>query len=215
MKTWKKFAAILLALGLTAGFAACGGGSDNGGNEGGDHYGSSSSVNVAPGVGEEVTEAEFQQAVAASYAAKNLTLVVTHADGVTTTNIADGKVHNVTVVSGMTVESYVGAVGGVYYQWISEYGDWYYEKLEGDAEYDPATGEAALSDILRWCEFSYVDFNETTGIYTFTNLGAPTVYAMVANGKIVKCGVESVGDDWVKMEITYGNASVGELPPLE
>ena len=28
MKTWKKFAALVLTLGLTAGFVACGGGND-------------------------------------------------------------------------------------------------------------------------------------------------------------------------------------------
>ena len=92
MKTWKKFAALVLTLGLTAGFVACGG---NDGNNSGSNAGSSSSETSSEVVGEQVSEEEFNAAVEASYAATNFTVVQTDAHGTTTSYCADGKVYSI------------------------------------------------------------------------------------------------------------------------
>ncbi|MBE5747610.1 MAG: hypothetical protein E7352_05520 [Clostridiales bacterium] len=254
MKAWKTVAALVLALGLTAGFAACGDDKGNGvvnnsgssvggsvsdtvSDESSDVVGDDSSDvvsdessdvvsddssdvggdvggDVAPSG--EVTEEEFKAAIAASYAAMNFTLVRTDPNGTTTSNSADGKVYSVAQGANSISYCYMGEVDDVYYMWTSDYGDyWDYSELEWAAECHPASGESALSDILRWCEFSYAVYHEDIGMYQFANLGAPTVYAKVENGKIVKCRMETSQTEWVEMEITYGNATVGELPPLE
>ena len=225
MKAWKKFAAIVLALGLTAGFAACGG--DNNDNSSSQNAGGTSSESssqqtggsggeVVGGPSGEVTEEEFIAAIEASYAAMNFTLVRTDPYGTTTSKSADGKVYSVAQGPTSTSYCYMGEVDGVFYMWTSEYQDyWDYEEWNWTEEYHPASGESALNSILRWCEFSYAQFDADTGMYQFTNLGAPTVYAKVTNGKISQCRLETAETEWIQMDITYGDATVGELPPLD
>ena len=232
MKAWKTVAALVLALGLTAGFAACGDDKGNGvvnnsgssvggsvsdtvSDESSDVVGGDSSDvggDVGEIVGEEVTQEEFLAARAASYAADNFTVVRTTQDGSETIYAADGKVH----IVGEETEGYKGAVDGVYYEWTFEDDYWLYEEMEWEKECAFASGEDLLDEVLYYCQvLTYWDFDAETGMYKIENFQSYTAYAMVSNGKIVKCRLEISATEWVEMEITYGNATVGELPPLE
>lgn len=313
MKAWKKMAALVLALGLTAGFAACGG-NDGGSNNAGNNSSSESSTvdsssdiveesssdvaeessdvvssDIVSGdvsdsaeesvssdvsdsteesdssdvsdntedsvssdvsdsaeesvssdvsdsteesvssdasdstedsdssdageiVGEEVSKEEFLAIREAAYAVDNLTIVRTTQDGSETIYAADGKVH----IVGEGTEGYKGAVDGVYYEWTLEDGYWYYEEMEWEKECAFASGADLLDEVLYYCQvLTYWDFDAETGMHKIENFQSYTAYAMVSNGKIVKCRLEISETEWVEMEITYGNATVGELPPLE
>ncbi|MBO5027755.1 MAG: hypothetical protein J6C79_04450 [Clostridia bacterium] len=216
MKTWKKFAALVLALGLTAGFVACGGGND-GNNGGSSNADSSSSETSSEVVGEQVSEEEFNAAVEASYAATNFMVVQTDAHGTTTSYCADGKVYSIASTdAGVISYCYMGAVDGTYYMWTSEDGElWEYEVMEFPDGFNPASGESLLAEIMQWCIFNYWEFNTTTGMFEFSTLGNVVVHAMVSGGKIVKYRYEEGVSDWREGVITYGGATVGELPPLD
>ena len=97
MKVWKKLMALLLAIGMTAGFVACGGDSDK--KSGDNTPGGESGTPGGEYVGEEVSEAEFFAALEASCAATNFTAVMTNPEGVTTSVSADGKVYGVNVAT--------------------------------------------------------------------------------------------------------------------
>lgn len=221
MKMWKKFAALALALGLTAGFVACGGGNDGGnggsGNSNGGSESSSSSATSSEVVGEQVSEAEFNAAVEASYAATNFTVVQTDAYGTTTSYCADGKVYSIASTdAGEISYCYMGAVDGTYYIWTSEDGEnWEYEVMEVPEGFDPASGESLLAEIMQWCNFNYWEFNTATGMFEFSTLGDVIVHAMVSGGKIVKYRYEQGASVWREGVITYGGATVGNLPALD
>ena len=227
MKALKKLSALLLALGLVAGFAACGGndGEQSASQNGGDSVTSETSAPTEL-VGEEVTEEQMNAAIQTLYTATNFTMVGTMTQKVNgsevetsiTANYADGKAYVVMVSTqngvAKTRYSYLGQEEGVWYMWNSTDNE-IWDKMECDLEEGevPTSGEYVFEEIFQWCNFTYSSYKPALGMYEFLNFGCPTVTVMVSGGKIVKYIYEDPeAEDFRNGTITYGNATVGELP---
>ncbi|MBQ3020288.1 MAG: MliC family protein [Clostridia bacterium] len=139
----------------------------------------------------------------------------------TNLSIQDGKVYmvNVDSVSG-TRYRYVGFVEGVQYSWTSfDNATWsWYE--ETDAM--PLTAEYVLSD-LAGVPFDKLTYDEERGVMVYSGVEdgqKGTVEIKIVDGKIVSYSM-FVYDDNEEIvyssvnTISYGTATVGELPPLE
>ena len=139
----------------------------------------------------------------------------------TNLSIQDGKVYmvNVDSVSG-TRYRYVGFVEGVQYSWTSfDNATWsWYE--ETDAM--PLTAEYVLSD-LAGVPFDALTYDEERGVMVYSGVEdgqKGTVEIKIVDGKIVSYSMFVYdGDGNIVYSsvntISYGTATVGELPPLE
>lgn len=206
MKALKKWIAMMLALGMTVGFTACGGGSDDE-----DESQTSQETEVK---GEELTEAEFKAAVEAFYNAPNMKIVAETKDGEMEMHFADGKMYVVSVDAYETQYVYVGEVDSIYYQWASEDNE-YWESIPLDgADGNAVLAELFLDYLFAHCNFTYYEFNNKNGTMDFFDLNAPSVSVKVVDGVIVEYTYEDTKGYREEGVITYGDAVVGELPPL-
>ena len=217
---------ILLAVGMTASFAACDTilGLFNQG-DGEESSTETSQTSEVKEVGQKLTETEFQAAVQELYSQTNL--VVTYTDGEYDMNgkrtytgsrsFADGKVYEETTTSdanGITTKEYFyyGEVDGVAYMWFSTDNQvWEHYQVEV-ADTAP---RFFLEEVFMWCGFDYCTFNNKTEMMEFTGLGAPSISVKVVNGKIVAYRYEDIEGNWYSATITCGNAVIGELPALD
>ena len=187
---------------------------------------------------EQVDAAGWAAAIAATRAATNFSAAVTMeayalgsgmtgpaATGLATMNIADNKayVKMTTTMAGMgssTQYSYCGNVDGKNYSWESyDDGDtWYCEKMGDAINID---GDWMVSELF--CEdmtFETATFDAETKLYTYTTESGSTYSIGFANGKVVYHSYSYTEDMGSVMEatetyvITYGNATVGALPPV-
>jgi len=216
MSILKKTAALLLALGMTAGFVACGG------NKGGESVENSQESSVESAKQEQIkTEAEWNAVIDAVYAATNFTLKYTRTEGensqTVTVQCVDGKGYSEVKIQTETSTTmqytYIGQVEGKCYIWNStDKTEWQSEEYTGTE--NPTTAKYFLMRILDLCAFMGSDYNANTGVYTFTYLGGVFVEASLADGKVSNYYYEEAQDKWERGELTYGNATVGELPAL-
>ena len=180
-------------------------------------------------IGEEVTEAEFANAIKKTYASTNFVVKGCANDdygtGVGITYIADGKVYNYTESLRITQDGskekeqfamYMGMVDGVEYAWVSSNG--------GPWECGPAedVGLAGLTNGMVFQTYlSYADYNKAvfdakTGAY-LVDVAADdetvTVSIKIVDGYV---GAFSLiyADMIQTFVIEYGTAYVGELPPV-
>lgn len=227
MKAFKKLAAVLLAFGMMAGFAACGDKGDDKSEAGtGSEVTSESAAGEA--VGEEVNATQMDTAIQTVYNATNLTITVTGTekdDGKTydvsyTYKYADGKVYCETTRTGEGKTekqyAYFGKVDAVTYIWLSE-DNQIWDKTEYPAEAgDPTTPKTTMEEFFKYIDFfgGYMDFDEKTGMYNFSTLGEQSVAVKVVGGKIVEFVYEEGQDLHYDGEITYGGATVGEFPAV-
>lgn len=231
MKALKKLTMLVLAIGMTASFAACDMlngllGKDNSESAGNSETSQTSEVEST---GKAFTEEEFNTALQLLYSQTNLAIVITDGqeteDGVAMSrsgklSYADGKFYSeitLTEDSGFseTVYTYVGETDGKYYQWTSENKSfWDYDEMDAGAT--TATYVKAIFDeVFVWCNFDYDQFNDKTGMMEFTGLNSPTVGVKIVDGKIVEVHFEEVDGDWYLATVSYGNATVGQLPSLD
>lgn len=226
MKAFKKLTAVLLALGMMAGLAACGDKGDDKSEAGaGSEVTSESAVGEA--VGEEVNATQMETAIQTAYNATNLTITFTGTekeDGKTynvshTYKYADGKVYGESVRTGEGKTekqyAYIGKVEGTTYTWLSE-DNQFWDKIEYPAEGDPTTPKTILEEFFKYIDFfgGYMNFEEKTGMYSFSTLGDQAVAVKVVGGKIVEFIYEEGQDLRYEGEITYGGATVGEFPSV-
>ena len=185
---------------------------------------------------QQVDAAGWAAAIAATRAATNFSATVTMeaysevegnvilvATGVATMNIADNKAYTeltTTMMDGTsaTKYSYCGNVDGQNYVWDSyDLVDWYCES-NGDAmdvNGDWMVNELFCADMT----FETATFDAETGIYTYVEAGGEVYAIAFANGKVVYHSysyIDAMGHGNVKEEyvFTYGNATVGQLPPV-
>lgn len=222
MKAWKKFTALVLALGLTAGFAACGG--DNSNN------GSSSSSETVSGTPEQLDEFAMNALIGELDTITNFTMVgtrvqeendeIVHASY--TASFADGKAYQVTTVTGSVEDAitygYIGQEDGTYYSWYStDNQNWFKTAFPAEVTITSVSAEYALATLTPWLNYTYFEYNATTGMHVFSNWGINETQVKVVDGKIVEYKIydASTGSSGELLEsavITYGNATVGELP---
>ena len=179
--------------------------------------------------GEEVTEAEFANAIKKTYASTNFAVKGCANDdygtGVGITYIAGGKVYNYTESLRITQDGskekeqfamYMGMVDGVEYAWVSSNG--------GPWECGPAedVGLAGLTNGMVFQTYlSYADYNKAvfdakTGAYLVDVTAddeTVTVSIKIVDGYV---GAFSLiyADMIQTFVIEYGTAYVGELPPV-
>ena len=180
-------------------------------------------------IGEEVTEAEFANAIKKTYASTNFVVKGCANDdygtGVGITYIAGGKVYNYTESLRITQDGskekeqfamYMGMVDGVEYAWVSSNG--------GPWECGPAedVGLAGLTNGMVFQTYlSYADYNKAvfdakTGAYLVDVTAddeTVTVSIKIVDGYV---GAFSLiyADMIQTFVIEYGTAYVGELPPV-
>lgn len=230
MKAWKKISALVLALGLTAGFAACGGNDgDSSSSSGSAPAGEPERIVLSAGKTYQDALMEYFNKL---YAETNVTIVYTKVQTVEeagaidvvsvdgTAQFQDGKwyMEQTYTRDNQTgeVKLYYGEVGGVDYAW----------SLTNDGE----TWESIVSPVdVSTVEFMFsnfedsgylkadgdISFNSNTGMNEVTNWGKPTLEVKIIGGKIVEYKVTD--DTNAVLEsgtITYGTATVGELPAL-
>lgn len=186
---------------------------------------------------QQVDAAGWAAAIAATRAATNFSATVTMeayalgsgmtgpaATGLATMSIADNKgyVEMTTTMAGMgsfTHYSYCGNVDGKNYSWESDDGDTWYCEQQGDAI--DIDGDWMVSELF--CDemtFETATFDAETGIYSYTTADGVTYSIGFANGKVVYHSYSYTEDMGSVMEttetyvITYGNATVGQLPPV-
>ena len=213
MSILKKSAAFLMALGMMAGFVACGG-------KDGESVSEESSTESAKQ--EQIkTEMEWNAVIDAVYKSTNFTLKYTRTDGENTQTVTimceDGKgyseVKRQTNASTTMQYTYIGQVEGKYYLWNSmDKTEWESEEYTGTE--NPTTAKYFMMRILSLCSFMGSDYNENTGIYTFSYMGGLFVEASLANGKVSNYYYQEAQDKWERGELTYGNTTVGDLPAL-
>ena len=250
MKMWKKAAALVMALGMTVGFTACGGGSNGGGNGG---------IGGAPIKGEELETGSWSTAWAASLSATNIEVEYEsyfyegyegaeesgweeYSESVAI-SLADNKIH----ITGTAeekdsegdedledFETYYGEVDGQLYEWYTAE---YYEEGEWDVEcrgaMDPTfmTGYGLIANLmgLDIDISSYALWEQYTqyegGVYVLQD--GDTTYKFAFKDNLLSAveieyadsGVED-DETWreesiIRVTMSYGNASVDELPAIE
>lgn len=231
MKALKKLTMIILALGMTASFAACDmiSGFLGGNSESVVDSENSQTSEVETETAKAFTEEEFNTALQLLYSQTNLAVVITDGqqteDGVAMSmsgkfSYADDKLYSEVTLSDASGFSeseytYIGEVDGTYYQWESSNKNyWDYDELE--AGYTTAACvRALLEEIFVWCNFDYDQFNNKTGMMEFTGLNSPTVGVKIVDGKITEFRFEEIDGDWYLVTVSYGNATVGQLPSLD
>ncbi len=227
MKTWKKLAAFVMALGMTVAMVACGGGNggDNSSNSSNGGNNASSSEETSGALSKEEITAAKQKAANAtnftvvgteSYVEDGNTVVVTY-----TRKVAGDKLY-------MEVEETIDGSTGTYYTYIGKVDDVAYMWMSEDnetwdvVEYDPSmfvddeNPFAALSETdLNYMDDTHTpEYDETNGCHVFTHMNV-VVYATITNGDIVKYRFETSVNEWKEYSVSYGNTTVGELPALE
>lgn len=225
MNAWKKLIALVMSLGLTLGFAACGGNVDSLPADS-NPMESSPIENNQP---EELTQAALNVLIQELYTVDNLKIAVTGAyededglaySGTGTLSYADGKFHQTmtkTYESGMklTDEIYSGKVDGEYRLFAKVDGAWEAQAYEGlGAGEDPTSCKYYLAEILQWSTDPYFSYDGKSGMHIFTPWEKPELRVMVVGGKIVKYRIESSPENWEEGVLSYGDASVGALPTV-
>ena len=223
MKALKKLTMILLALGMTASLTACDMINGLFGKDNSETAGTSdnSQTSEETNQGEELTETELNAAIQVIYNATNLKVVGETSVGETkstlTMTFADGKTYleSKEADSNLGEYSYIGKVDGTYYQWSSvDNATWDCIEYPTSNAVDPVSPKTYLENIFTWCSFTYYEFDNKAGMMTFMNFGKPTVKVKVVGGKIVEYYFEETNGDWESGTITYGDATVGELPTV-
>lgn len=227
MNFWKKAIALIMALGMTLGFAACGGNEDVGSTN---NSAGSSNSEVNEPVAEQLGAAEMEAAIQNVYNAENFTITFEKAgiDGQKkftangTISRADGKWYEVCTTSPEngaknTEYSYVAKEGDTYYRWSSIDNEFWDKDAMTELEEgtDPTSAKFFMEDILKICVYEYFEWDATKGVHVFTILYGPRVEVKVVGGKIVEFRCEEAETVWVAGTIAYGNASVGELPEID
>lgn len=228
MNIWKKAMALVMALGMTFAFAACDGGETS--ESGASNGGSNAESSVATGEPEELSKEALNALIQELYTVDNLTITVTGEDvdedgaaytSAGTISYADGKCYqeitkNYASGAKVTVRSYTGKVDGTYYLWTSENGsEWECTAFEGlEAGENPTSNKYYLEEFLQWSTDPYFEYDKATGMHVFTPWDQPILQVKVVGGKIVEYGIEASESVWEKGELSYGNASVGELPSV-
>ena len=225
MKLLKKLTMMLLAIGMTASFAACDTilGMLNLGGES-ESTSETSQTSEVEETGEMLSETEFATALQTLYSQTNLLVTITDgeqnvAGKKTLTGVvsfADNKVYSELAYSAdgnVSKEyTYVGVVDGVCYEWTSTNSVvWEYKEVD----MANTTAGAFLEEVFIWCGFEYCEFNNKTSMMEFTGMGSPSVGVKVVDGKIVGFHFEDIAGNWYAATITYGGAVIGELPSLD
>lgn len=232
MKTWKKLLMLCLTVALACGTAAtiagCGDNGNNGESSSSAPSTESSSESSSENGGsgdEQMDEAAFNAAIAATKAATNLVFEYS-SDSSTmpetaTTYIADNKAYMVSEVFSVITYSYTGNVDGKQYMWISfDETAWLCEQVDVATDIN---GAWVLEDFLPSdIDFANVTYNETSDLYTYTISDSEQITIGFKDGKIssiLSVYEEEEAGATVQytdtLSFTYGNAQVGELPPID
>ncbi len=195
-----------------------------GGDNNGDNNNTSDILEGLP-TGERVDADGWDAAVEATASADNLVITMTMStvmsgisvSGVMVSQIADNKDYTesqTTIPSygTQTEYTYTGNVGDYCYEWSSDDGEsWDYYRL-GDAKDIDGTYFLEDSGILE-ANFEDLVYNEESGAYLLNSEEFSVFVVGIVNGKIGFIYTESE-DMEALIRITYGNASVGDLPAL-
>lgn len=136
--------------------------------------------------------------------------------------IADNKGYGVASVNGKEEYSFTGNVDGKNYEWYSEDGKTWECEYMGDA-YD-INGASFLAELVPAdIAFEKTYFNDEIGGYVYDISETEYVVIGIAGGQVsyVLCyKAEDYGDGYIVEEtqvyvLSYGDANVGELPPVE
>ncbi|MBQ9714617.1 MAG: hypothetical protein IJV83_04790, partial [Clostridia bacterium] len=208
------------------------GGEEESSNAGGEIGGGEEESNNAGGdigavEGEEVDEAGWNEAIAATQAADNFSANLVnegYMDGeclgsmMAILYVADDKGY-MESITGESYYNYTGNVDGFSYSWESADGEnWTCEK-QGEAF--PVNGAWMISETLPSVNFSDWTYDAEQGCYVYVEgMSSTTVY--IADGKVAVIALADIGImgettfiETMIYTITYGGASVGELPPVE
>ncbi len=158
---------------------------------------------------------EWNAVFEASCAETNLTAVGTSIDEdgtwISYLSVADGKVYMENNEHGMTTYEYMGQVDGVYYEWESKDGkNWECESTEWPEE---ANGSFAVGS-LYGAPFEDFVYDSAKGVMVYEQ-GSLLCEVKIVDGKIVWYKMEMPEMGSQEISIAYGNASVGELPPVK
>lgn len=180
-------------------------------------------------IGEEVTEAEFANAIKKTYASTNFVVKGCANDdygtGVGITYIADGKMYNYTESLHITQDGskekeqfamYMGMVDGVEYAWVSSNGGPWESGSAEDIGLSGLTNGMVFQMYLSYADYNKAVFDAKTGAY-LVDVAADdetvTVSIKIVDGYV---GAFSLiyADMIQTFVIEYGTAYVGELPPV-
>ena len=158
---------------------------------------------------------EWNEVFAASCAETNLTAVgksvkndQTHISYV---SIADSKLYMVNEINGVKSYEYMGEVDGVHYEWESADGKtWECESTDWPEDMN---GGFAVGS-LYGAPFEDFVYDAEKGIMVYEQ-GGLLCEVKILDGKIVWFLMEMPEKGSQEISIAYGNATVGELPPVE
>ena len=180
-------------------------------------------------IGEEVTEAEFANAIKKTYASTNFAVKGCANDdygtGVGITYIADGKMYNYTESLRITQDGskekeqfamYMGMVDGVEYAWVSSNGGPWESGSAEDIGLSGLTNGMVFQMYLSYADYNKAVFDAKTGAYLVDVVAddeTVTVSIKIVDGYV---GAFSLiyADMIQTFVIEYGTAYVGELPPV-
>ena len=180
--------------------------------------------------GEEVNAEVWEKAVADLKEANNFTAngtvtLATSVDSVTVAmnmQIADNKGFSVVTVNGREQYSVVGNVDGKNYEWYSEDGSYWECECTGDA-YD-IDGTYFWNDIVGVdVTYDSVYFDEENGGYVYEISEMAYVIIGFTDGQVSfivsytqeEYGIDSYAREKLVFVLSYGDAVVDELPPVE
>ncbi len=200
---------------------------------GGGNFGGDEEV-VVPEIelpyGEEVNAEVWEKAVADLKEANNFTAngtvtLATSVDSLTVAmnmHIAENKGFSVVTVNGREQYSVVGNVDGKNYEWYSEDGSYWECECTGDA-YD-IDGTYFWNDIVGVdVTYDSVYFDEENGGYVYEISEMAYVIIGFTDGQVSfivsytqeEYGIDSYAREKLVFVLSYGDAVVGELPPVE
>lgn len=184
-------------------------------------------------IGEQVSKAEFEQALESTVASQNFIVkgymrALSGAKDMAAgyTQVADGKIYNYTTTTfwdngvdmTQSFSLYVGAVDGVEYLWYSEDGSPYEMGYAKDEELDGCCNGNLFLMYFAYADYDVATYDATTGAYVveITEDGYTQTFSLkIVDGKVVAFCISTVtGDMEQTFVIEYGNAYVGELPPV-
>lgn len=177
-------------------------------------------------IGEEVSEAEFNKAIANTYASTNF-IVTEYADYgdmiiKAIGDYADSKAFMVAEMNGVEEDgslisygyqyNYIGGVDGVDYMWYSEDNTNFECQVKPDYMPDHTSGKyfAQYFDVLDYAQCVY---NKGANAYVMMTEDGGMIVVKIVDGYIAAYALETESSVEI-FTLTYGDASVGELPPV-
>ena len=175
-------------------------------------------------IGEEVSAEAFEKILANTYAQENLRYVQRYENEnlsvIAVANFADGKGYEDVTVTLLNASGgastqrqydYIGTVDGVTYMWISYDGTtWNCSEANGEDAISP--NGSYFAEYLDGFVFASASFNSETGMYIMYSETA-TISLKIYKELIVEFSVQTESEN-TSFVIEYGNASVGDLPPV-